>query len=255
MEVSLSSLGGPEGGSDEPTDTEGQEFFSDSMSDHTEPPTGETLEPTEPTGEPRESTGDQVEPRVEQTQNTELLESSVEPTEQTEPEARGGVGLFFKEEVRCEDEMAQRRAALLERQQKRTEELKRRRQWNEQERESRPPSEEEERRGSLPPPPPLSCTPPPAAAGVPSLTPPSTPSRRGDFTRREYAHRQQIRIMSDLDKVLRQKPTNQGRVAAKKSNPRPRSMTREESQLSRSPAKSTMGNGIVTIGCLCVCVC
>ncbi|XP_045565998.1 calmodulin-regulated spectrin-associated protein 3 isoform X3 [Salmo salar] len=238
MEVSLSSLGGPEGGSDEPTDTEGQEFFSDSMSDHTEPPTGETLEPTEPTGEPRESTGDQV----EQTQNTELLEPSVEP------EARGGVGFFFKEEVRCEDEMAQRRAALLERQQKRTEELKRRRQWNEQERESRPPSEEEERRGSLPQTPPLSCTPPPpSAAGVPSLTPPATPSRRGDFTRREYAHRQQIRIMSDLDKVLRQKPTNQGRVAAKKSRPRPRSVTREESQLSRSPAKSTMGSKLTKV--------
>ncbi|KAG7265023.1 hypothetical protein CRUP_007242 [Coryphaenoides rupestris] len=34
--ASLSSLAGPEGGSDEPTD-EGQEFSSDSMSDHTEP--------------------------------------------------------------------------------------------------------------------------------------------------------------------------------------------------------------------------
>uniref|UniRef100_A0AAZ3QT87 Uncharacterized protein n=1 Tax=Oncorhynchus tshawytscha TaxID=74940 RepID=A0AAZ3QT87_ONCTS len=213
MEVSLSSLGGQEGGSDEPTDTEGQELFSDSMSDHTEPPTGETLEPTEPTGEPRESTGDQI----EQTQNTELREPSVEPTEQTEPEARGGLGFFFKEEVHCEDEMAQRRAALLGRQQKRAEDLKRRRQWNEQERESRPPSEEEERRGSLPQTPPPSCTPPPPPVSPPS--PPTTPSRRGDFTRKEYAHRQQIRIMSDLDKVLRQKHTNQGRVAAKKSRP------------------------------------
>lgn len=37
-------------------------------------------------------------------------------------------------------------------------------------------------------------------------TPPSTPQRRGDFTRAEYERRHQLKIMSDLDKVLRQKP-------------------------------------------------
>ncbi|KAL1005060.1 hypothetical protein UPYG_G00053980 [Umbra pygmaea] len=234
MEVSMSSLGGPEGGSDEPTDTEGQEVFSDSMSDHTEPPSGEPLEPTdplEPTVEPRVSAAEQ---------NAELIEFSVELTE---TEARGGVGFFFKEDVRCEDEMAQRRAALLERQQKRTEELKRRRQ--QQERESRPPSTDDTR-GYLLHTPPLSSTPAPAA-GVPSVTPPATPGRRDDFTRREYAHRQQIRIMAELDKVLRQKSTNQGRAAVKKSRPRPRSMTREESQLSRSKAKGTMASPLTKI--------
>ncbi|XP_034150411.1 calmodulin-regulated spectrin-associated protein 3 isoform X3 [Esox lucius] len=242
MEVSLSSLGGPEGGSDEPTDTEGQEFFSDSMSDHTEPTSGEPMEPSdslEPIVEPRVTA---VEPRVKMTQNTELLEHTMEPVEQTDLEGKGGLGFFFKEDVRCEDEMAQRRAALLERQQKRTEELKKR---YENDRESRPRSAEE-LRGCLPHTPPTSCTPAPAA-GVPSLTPPSTPGRRGDFTRREYAHRQQIRIMADLEKVLQQKHNNQGRGSIKKPRPRPQSVTREESQLSRSPAKGPMGSKLTKV--------
>lgn len=43
--------------------------------------------------------------------------------------------------------------------------------------------------------------------------------------------------MDDLDKVLRQKTSGQGRSSAKKTRSRPRSMTREETQLSLSPAK------------------
>ncbi|KAL3996819.1 cell division control protein 42 [Sarotherodon galilaeus] len=179
IEVSLSSLGGPEGGSDEPTD-EGQEFSSDSMSDHTE-----------------------------------------------------------SGEVHSEGEMAQRRAVLLERQQKRTEELKKRRQWNEQEREIGLASSE--KRVASP-----SST-PPAATTSPSPTPPATPARRGDFTRGEYARRQQLRLMEDLDKVLKQKSSNQGRTSTKKTRSRPRSMTREETQLSLSPAKGATGTKLTRV--------
>uniref|UniRef100_A0A096M016 Calmodulin regulated spectrin associated protein family member 3 n=1 Tax=Poecilia formosa TaxID=48698 RepID=A0A096M016_POEFO len=194
IEVSLSSVRGPEGGSDEPTD-EGQEFSSDSMSDHTESGT------------------------------------------------RGGVGFFFKKDVHSEGEMAQRRALLLERQQKRTEELKRRRQWHEQERENRwtdcrlsviPASSE--RRAASP------------SNTSPSPTPPATPARRDDFTRGEYERRQQLRIMEDLDKVLKQKTTNHpGRTATKKTRSRPRSMTREETKLSLSPAKGAAGSQLTKV--------
>lgn len=78
---------------------------------------------------------------------------------------------------------------------------------------------------------------PPAATTSPSPTPPATPARRGEFTQGEYARRHQLRIMEDLDKVLRQKTANQ----AKKTHSRPRSMTREGSQLSQSPAKGKRG--------------
>ncbi|XP_022593890.1 calmodulin-regulated spectrin-associated protein 3-like [Seriola dumerili] len=244
IEVSLSSLGGPEGGSDEPTD-EGQEFSSDSMSDHTEsaaePARGLATEPFDPLEqlnlamEATDLPEQQTEPK-EQTGQTETLEPS---GEQSELETKGGIGFFFKEEVHSEGEMAQRRALLLERQQKRTEELKRRRQWHEQEREIRVVSSD--RRAASP------SNTPPAGTTSPSPTPPATPARRGDFTRGEYARRQQLRIMDDLDKVLRQKTANQGRSSAKKTRSRPRSMTREETQLSLSPAKRTTGSKLTKV--------
>ena len=93
---------------------------------------------------------------------------------------------------------------------------------------------------------------PPVGTTSPSPTPPATPARRGDFTRGEYARRQQLRIMDDLDKVLQQqqKSTNQGRSSTKKTRSRPRSMTREETKLSLSPAKGTAGM-IFTELCVC----
>ncbi|XP_047435008.1 calmodulin-regulated spectrin-associated protein 3-like isoform X2 [Mugil cephalus] len=239
LEVSLSSLGGPEGGSDEPTD-EGQEFSSDSMSDHTEsamePAKEFVAEPFDPleqlnlATEAADLPEQQTESKEEQTRRDEALEPSVE---QNEPGARGGIGFFFVDEAQSEEDMAQRRAMLLERQQKRTEELKKRRQWHEQERENRPTSSD--KRVASP------CNTPPAGTTSPSPTPPATPARRGDFTRGEYARRHQLRIMEDLDKVLKQKSSNQGRSSTKKARSRPRSMTREETQLSLSPAKGAIG--------------
>ncbi|KAJ8389086.1 hypothetical protein AAFF_G00122920 [Aldrovandia affinis] len=132
-------------------------------------------------------------------------------SDQTEPDVRGGVGFFFKDEARPEDEMAQRRAALLEKQQKRAEEIKRRR---EQERESRPPSSERSQTPTTPPPTPR--------------TPPPPNFRRGDFTRLEYQHRHQLKIMEDLDKVLRQKPTTVRGVKKQ----RPKTLFRDDSALS-----------------------
>ncbi|KAM9856414.1 calmodulin-regulated spectrin-associated protein 3-like [Aulostomus maculatus] len=240
IEVSLSSLGGPEGGSDEPTD-EGHEFSSDSMSDHTEsavePVRGVAAEPLDPIEQLELAT--KTENFSESSREQSNQTASSEPhQEQNEQGARGGIGFFFKDDVLSEGEMAQRKALLLERQQKRTEELKRRRQWHEQEKEKRPASLD--KRVASP-----SNTPPPGTTS-PSSTPPATPARRGGFTRAEYARRQQLRIMDDLDKVLRQKSTNQGK-ASKKTRSRPRSMTREESQLSRSPAKRTAASELTKV--------
>ncbi|KAF7223660.1 calmodulin-regulated spectrin-associated protein 3 isoform X1 [Nothobranchius furzeri] len=239
IEASFSSAGGPEGGSDEPTD-EGQEFSSDSMSDHTESATDavrelhiEQLDPVQQLNlatEAKEAPELQTGPAEGPSTHAETAEVC---GEKNELESRGGIGFFFKEDVHSEGEMAQRKALLLERQQRRTEELKKRRQWNEQERENRPASSE--RRVASP------SSNPPAGTTSLSPTPPATPARRGDFTRGEYARRHQLRIMEDLDKVLKQKSTHQSR-SAKKSRSRPRSMTREETQLSLSPAKGPTGS-------------
>ncbi|KAJ8264170.1 hypothetical protein GJAV_G00146000 [Gymnothorax javanicus] len=150
-------------------------------------------------------------------------------SDQTEPEARGGVGFFFKEETRPEDEMAQRRAALLEKQQRRTEEMKKRR---EQEKDARPPSSSEEPRARWAE----------DTAKLPRTPPPEgTPQRRGEFTRQEYERRQQLKIMEELDKVLRQqKSSGSGPRGVKKQ--RPKSVFHDDSALSRSPVKGFMGS-------------
>ncbi|XP_059189267.1 calmodulin-regulated spectrin-associated protein 3-like isoform X2 [Centropristis striata] len=237
IEVSLSSLGGPEGGSDEPTD-EGQDFSSDSMSEHTEsaaePARGLAAEPLDPIEQLAIDLAAGVSnlPEKQSESEGETSNKTLEPSaEQNGPGTKGGIGFVFQEEVHSEEEMAQRRALLLEKQQKRTEELRKRRQWNEQERENRPVSTD--KRVASP------SNTPPAGQASPSPTPPATPARRGDFTRGEYTRRNQLRIMEDLDKVLRQKSATQGRSSAKKARSRPRSMTREETQLSLSPAKGT----------------
>lgn len=106
-EVSLSSLGGPEEGSEEQTD-EGQEFSSDSMSDHTESaveparrPAADALDPTEQLdlameainlpqqpAEPKEEPGAQMVPAA--------------PTgQQNEPGTKGGIHFFFSVSCFC----------------------------------------------------------------------------------------------------------------------------------------------------------
>ncbi|KAA8585239.1 calmodulin-regulated spectrin-associated protein 3 isoform X3 [Etheostoma spectabile] len=158
-------------------------------------------------------------------------------SDRTEQEGKGGVGFFFKDEKeRPEDEMAQRRAALLEKQQKRAEEMKRRKLEQEKEKESSKPQwmniegwgNKSEDRPQTPGTPPPSCTPPVEG----------TPQRRGDFTRQEYERRHQLKIMEDLDKVLRQKPTTVRGVKKQ----RPKTVFRDDSVLSHSPAKGFMGS-------------
>ncbi|XP_054615710.1 calmodulin-regulated spectrin-associated protein 3 [Dunckerocampus dactyliophorus] len=155
-------------------------------------------------------------------------------SDKTEPETKGGVGFFFKDDKeRPEDEMAQRRAALLEKQQKRTEEMRRRK--LEQEKESNKPQwmviegwgNKSEDRPQTPGTSPAPRTPP--AEG--------TPQRRGDFTRQEYERRQQLKIMEDLDKVLRQKPTTVRGVKKQ----RPKTVFRDDSALAHSPVKGLLG--------------
>lgn len=72
-----------------------------------------------------------------------------------------------------------------------------------------------------------------------SRTPPvdGAPQRRGEFTRQEYERRQQLKIMEDLDKVLRQKPTTVRGVKKQ----RPKTVFRDDSMLSHSPVKGLMG--------------
>ncbi|KAG7263621.1 hypothetical protein CRUP_012856 [Coryphaenoides rupestris] len=155
-------------------------------------------------------------------------------SDMTEPEVKGGLGFFFKDDqARPEDEMAQRRAALLDKQQKRAEEMRKRKLEQEKEKEANKPQwmiiEGWGDKGD-------SAPGTPSGARTPSAE--GTPQRRGEFTRQEYERRQQLRIMEDLDKVLRQKPTTVRGVKKQ----RPKTVFRDDSNISRSPAKGFMGS-------------
>ncbi|XP_077460558.1 calmodulin-regulated spectrin-associated protein 3-like isoform X2 [Stigmatopora argus] len=221
IEEEIASLGGSEGGPDE-----NQDFSSDSMS---EPLTriGSDIAEQADSAPEGENLSDQ------QTESSEGPAKSdiVEPLEErNELETRGGIGFFFTDFVDNEVEMAQRKALLLERQQKRAEDLKKKRQ--EQDREKR--WESDGKTSSL-------SNSPRVGYAPSSPTPPATPARWGDFTRMEHARRQQLRLFDDLDKVLRRKSPNQSRSPVRKTRARPRSVTREETKLSLSPAKKATG--------------
>ncbi|XP_036412862.1 LOW QUALITY PROTEIN: calmodulin-regulated spectrin-associated protein 3 [Colossoma macropomum] len=138
--------------------------------------------------------------------------SSDSMSDHTETESRAGVGIYYKEGGLFEEQMALKKALLLERQQRRAEEIKRRRQEQEN---SRPCSTDELCPSVTPPlsqslPTTHTVPPPPQATPLPSnATPPGTPQRRGAFTRAEYERRQQLKIMADLEKVLKQKNKKQ----------------------------------------------
>ncbi|XP_048051621.1 calmodulin-regulated spectrin-associated protein 3 isoform X3 [Megalobrama amblycephala] len=131
--------------------------------------------------------------------------SSDSMSDQTENESRLGLDVFFKEEGLSEEEMAQKRALLLERQQRRAQEIKKRARYGQEPENSQQASVDDLQASQTPllsQSLPTSYTPPPPS----KATPPGTPLRRGAFTRAEYERRQQLKIMSDLEKVLKQKP-------------------------------------------------
>ncbi|XP_059105220.1 calmodulin-regulated spectrin-associated protein 3 isoform X1 [Peromyscus eremicus] len=177
-------------------------------------------------------------------------EDSLEEEASSEGEPRSGLGFFYKDEDKPEDEMAQKRASLLERQQRRAEEARRRKQWQEAEKEQKREEAarlaQEEGLGLA------SAAPIASAAPVATLAPAAravAPAeeevgpRRGDFTRLEYERRAQLKLMDDLDKVLRPRasgtggPGRGGRRAT-----RPRSGCCDDSALARSPARGLLGS-------------
>ncbi|KAM6218984.1 calmodulin-regulated spectrin-associated protein 3 isoform 2-T2 [Rhynchocyon petersi] len=167
-------------------------------------------------------------------------EDSLEEEASSEGEPRVGLGFFYKDEDKPEDEMAQKRASLLERQQRRAEEARRRKQWQEAEREQR---REEAARLAQEEVAPVTH-PAPLAPTARAPAEEEVGPRRGEFTRLEYERRAQLKLMDDLDKVLRPwASSGTGRPArGGRKPPRPRSGCCDDSALARSPARGLLGS-------------
>ncbi|XP_036089661.1 calmodulin-regulated spectrin-associated protein 3 isoform X2 [Rousettus aegyptiacus] len=168
-------------------------------------------------------------------------EDSLEEEASSEGEPRTGLGFFYKDEDKPEDEMAQKRASLLERQQRRVEEARRRKQWQEAEKEQR--REEAVRLAQEV----VVASPPvPTATPAPIAQAPAEEEvgpRRGEFTRLEYERRAQLKLMDDLDKVLRPRASGTGGPGrGGRRAPRPRSGCCDDSALARSPARGLLGS-------------
>ncbi|XP_053442588.1 calmodulin-regulated spectrin-associated protein 3 isoform X4 [Nycticebus coucang] len=133
-------------------------------------------------------------------------EDSLEEELSSEGEPRAGLGFFYKDEDKPEDEMAQKRASLLERQQRRAEEARQRKQWQEAEKEQRREEAVRLAQEETPGPVPGALAAPSAAlAPAPATRAPAEEEvgpRRGEFTRLEYERRAQLKLMDDLDKAL-----------------------------------------------------
>ncbi|XP_053472245.1 calmodulin-regulated spectrin-associated protein 3 isoform X2 [Ictalurus furcatus] len=154
--------------------------------------------------------------------------SSDSMSDHTETESKAGLSFYFKEEGLSEEEMALKRALLLERQQRRADELKRRRERQEQENPSHLSSTDSLLPSVIPllsqslpttygpPLPPQTAH----APRTPQATPPGTPQRRGGFTKAEYERRHQLKIMTDLERVLKQKPAQRSNKKQHAHSPR-----------------------------------
>ncbi|XP_069858481.1 calmodulin-regulated spectrin-associated protein 3 isoform X2 [Dipodomys merriami] len=178
-------------------------------------------------------------------------EDSLEEEASSEGEPRAGLGFFYKDEDKPEDEMAQKRASLLERQQRRVEEARRRKQWQEAEKEQRREEAARLAQEEAPGPAPAAPTVAPATTLAPAARAPAEDEvgpRRGDFTRLEYERRAQLKLMDDLDKVLRPRATGTGGPGrGGRRAPRPRSGCCDDSALARSPARGLLGSRLSKI--------
>ncbi|KAI4541620.1 hypothetical protein MJG53_007193 [Ovis ammon polii x Ovis aries] len=179
-------------------------------------------------------------------------EDSLEEEASSEGEPRTGLGFFYKDEDKPEDEMAQKRASLLERQQRRAEEARRRKQWQEAEKEQRREEASRLAQEEVAPSPPAP-TAPTASAATPAPAARAPPEeevgpRRGEFTRLEYERRAQLKLMDDLDKVLRPRASGSGGPGrGGRRAPRPRSGCCDDSALARSPARGLLGSRLSKI--------
>ncbi|KAM4888408.1 calmodulin-regulated spectrin-associated protein 3 isoform 2-T2 [Thomomys bottae] len=178
-------------------------------------------------------------------------EDSLEEEASSEGEPRAGLGFFYKDEDKPEDEMAQKRASLLERQQRRAEEARRRKQWQEAEKEQRREEAARLAQEEAPGPAPAATIVAPVATLAPATRAPTDDEvgpRRGDFTRLEYERRAQLKLMDDLDKVLRPRASGTGGPGrGGRRAPRPRSGCCDDSALARSPARGLLGSRLSKI--------
>ncbi|XP_018609167.2 calmodulin-regulated spectrin-associated protein 2-like isoform X3 [Scleropages formosus] len=126
-------------------------------------------------------------------------------------------GFFFKDDMKGEEDIALKRAALLEKRLRREREMQQKKQQLEAEQEQRKEvarmKAEEERQKK------------------------EDEKARRDFIKQEYLRRKQLKLMEDMDMVIKPRP-----LSAKQKKPRPKSIHRDVVESSKNPTKAVAGS-------------
>ncbi|XP_005170524.2 calmodulin-regulated spectrin-associated protein 2a isoform X2 [Danio rerio] len=145
------------------------------------------------------------------------LEEEVEKEasgENQDDDQKACCGFFFKDDMKEEDSMAMKRAALLEKRLRRERESQQRKQQLEAEHEQK----KEEAR---------------LKAEEERLKKEEEKARR-EFIKQEYLRRKQLKLMEDMDTLVKPRPTG-----AKQRKPRPKSIHRDVMESPRTPVRAT----------------
>uniref|UniRef100_A0A671LV98 Calmodulin-regulated spectrin-associated protein 2-like n=1 Tax=Sinocyclocheilus anshuiensis TaxID=1608454 RepID=A0A671LV98_9TELE len=143
------------------------------------------------------------------------LESSRET--ETGPDQKMCCGFFYRDDLKAEEDIAQKKAALMEKRLRREKEMQIKKQQQEAEMEQKKEAArlkgEEERQKK------------------------EEEKARRDFIKNEYMRKKQLKLMEDMDSVIKPRPSS-----IKQKKPRPKSMHRDIMESSKPPARTTTGS-------------
>ncbi|KAF4117702.1 calmodulin-regulated spectrin-associated protein 2 isoform X3 [Onychostoma macrolepis] len=147
------------------------------------------------------------------------LESSRETETGTDsrPDQKMCCGFFFRDDLKPEEDIAQKKAALMEKRLRREKEMQIKKQQQEAEMEQKKEAArlkgEEERQKK------------------------EEEKARREYIKDEYLRKQQLKLMEDMDSVIKPRPSS-----VKQKKPRPKSMHRDIMESPKPPARTTTGS-------------
>uniref|UniRef100_A0AAR2IRI2 CKK domain-containing protein n=1 Tax=Pygocentrus nattereri TaxID=42514 RepID=A0AAR2IRI2_PYGNA len=138
-------------------------------------------------------------------------------TDSQDPDQKMCCGFFYRDDQKGEEDIAQKRAALLEKRLRREKEMQMKKQQQEQEMEQKKEvarlKAEEERQKK------------------------EEEKARREFIKNEYLRRKQLKLMEDMDSVIRPRTPS-----VKQKKPRPKSMHRDIMESPKPPARTNTGS-------------
>ncbi|XP_073705326.1 calmodulin-regulated spectrin-associated protein 2 isoform X2 [Garra rufa] len=150
-------------------------------------------------------------------ESSKETEAGPESGQESRPDQKMCCGFFYRDDLKAEEDIAQKKAALMEKRLRREKEMQVKKQQQEAEMEQKKEAArlkaEEERQKK------------------------DDEKARRDYIKDEYMRRKQLKLMEDMDSVIRPRPPS-----VKQKKPRPKSMHRDIMESPKPPARTTTGS-------------